>query len=306
MAQAAGLALVPHSKRDPMRATTYGVGQLIADALKHGCRMIAVTLGGSATVDGGCGMAQALGARLLDDRGRPIPPGGAGLGRLATIDARPLRRLLRGVRVTGLTDVRNPLLGPRGASHVFAPQKGATPSQVKKLERGLVNATRICRRDLGVDSSRIPGAGAAGGLGAGLIAFLDAKLVSGADWIFHRLRLDSRLKRADLVLTGEGSLDSQTRMGKLIARVAVRARRARVPVIAFAGRVALSRRDIKSLGLMAAHGLSGKGVSEKESLERAGDLLERRTLDVLRDYRPSAPRASRAFMSAGFKSSAIS
>jgi len=288
MAQAAGLTLVPRARRDPGRASTYGVGRLIADAIARGCRSIAVTLGGSATVDGGAGMAQALGARLKDAAGRPIPPGGDGLLALATIDAGPVRKLLKGIRVAGLTDVRNPLLGARGAACVYGPQKGATPSKVRGLERGLARFAMICRRDIGRDVSRIPGAGAAGGLGAGLAAFLEAELVSGADWIFRMLDLDSRLERADLVLTGEGSLDAQTRMGKLVARVAARARRARdsrrirTPVIAFAGRVTLSRRQIRALGLKAAYGLAGTGVSAGESFRRAAELLERKTFEVLR------------------------
>ena len=284
MAQAAGLALVPRARRDPGRATTQGVGRLIADALHRGCRSIAVTLGGSATVDGGAGMAQDLGARLTDRAGRPVPPGGAGLLKLAAIDARPVNRLMRGVRVVGLTDVRNPLLGPQGASRVFGPQKGATPAQVRMLERGLARFAMVCRRDLGINVTRIPGAGAAGGLGAGLSAFLGAKLESGADWIFRRLDLDSRLENADLVLTGEGSLDEQTRMGKLVARVAARARRYHVPVIAFAGQVTLPPRGIARLGLAAAYGLSGNGVTERESFRRAAAILERRAFEALRKF----------------------
>jgi glycerate kinase len=282
MAQAAGLTLVPRARRDPGRATTFGVGTLVANAVARGCRLIAVTLGGSATVDGGAGMAQALGAHLTDRDGRPVPPGGAGLLKLAAIDARPIIRLMKGVHVVGLTDVRNPLLGRLGAARVFGPQKGATPSQVRMLERGLARFAAVCRRDLGKDVTRIPGAGAAGGLGAGLAAFLGAKLESGADWIFRRLDLDSHLERADLVLTGEGSLDEQTRMGKLVARVAARARRSRVPVIAFAGRVKLSKRQIGKIGLKAAYGLAGKGVSTAESFRRTAILLERRAFEALR------------------------
>jgi glycerate kinase len=264
-----------------MRATTFGVGQLMAAAVSRGCRHLVVTVGGSATTDGGCGMAHALGARLLDARGRPIPPGGAGLPRLARMDACALKKLLERVRVTALTDVRNPLLGPRGAARLVGPQKGATPAQVRLLEKGLANFARVCRRDLGVNVARIPGAGAAGGLGAGLIAFTGARLESGADWIFRSLRFDACLKRADLILTGEGSLDAQTPCGKLVSRVAARARRARVPVIAFAGRVSLSPRAIRKMGLLAAYPVSGRGISLRESFRRAAQLLEHRVARAL-------------------------
>ncbi len=282
MAQAAGLTLIPHQARNPMRTTTYGVGQLMLAAVMHGCRRIIVTLGGSATVDGGCGMAQALGARLLDARGKPIPPGGAGLQHLATIDVRPLRRRLKGVTVLGATDVRNPLLGLRGAARVFGPQKGATPAQVAVLERGLANFTRVCRRDLGVNPACIPGAGAAGGMGAGLLAFTGARLESGAGWLFDFLRFDAHLKRADLVLTGEGNLDTQTRMGKLIAHVVSRARRHHVRVIAYAGQIQLSRRDLAKLGLAAAYSLSQGKLSKQESFRRAAQLLEARVAQTIR------------------------
>jgi len=276
MAEAAGLLLISRKRRDPMRATTHGVGQLMAVAVRAGARRIIVTLGGSATVDGGSGMAAALGARLLDADGRPIPPGGRGLATLAMIDAAPLRRLLRGIVVQGATDVTSPLLGPRGAARVFGPQKGATADEVRRLEAALTRFARICRRDLGTRVSRIPGAGAAGGLGAGLIAFCGARLGSGADYLFARLGFDRALARADLVLTGEGNLDAQTTAGKLIGRVTVRARRRGVPVVAFAGRVWLTPAQTRRLGLAAAFPLSPRRISRTESLRRAASLLEAR------------------------------
>lgn len=276
MAEAAGLLRIPRNRRDPMRATTRGVGQLMAAAVRAGARRIIVTLGGSATVDGGAGMAAALGAQLLDAAGRPIPPGGQGLSTLATIDAAPLRRRLRGIVVEGATDVTSPLLGPRGAARVFAPQKGATPGQVRRLEAALTRFARICRRDLGARVSRMPGAGAAGGLGAGLIAFCGARLGSGADFLFERLGFDRALAGADLVLTGEGNLDAQTTAGKLIGRVTHHARRRGVPVVAFAGRVWLTPAQIRRLGLAAAFPLSPRRITRTESLRRAAPLLEAR------------------------------
>jgi glycerate kinase len=281
MAEAAGLLLVPRHRRDPLRATTRGVGEVMAAALRAGARRLVVTLGGSATVDGGAGMAAALGARLLDTAGRPIPPGGGGLAALRSIDARALRRRLRGVTILGVTDVTSPLLGARGAARVFGPQKGASATEVAVLERGLAHFARLCRRDLGRDIARSPGAGAAGGLGAGLLAFCGARLGSGADYLFARLGFDRALARANLVLTGEGNLDAQTAAGKLVARVARRARRHGVPVVAFAGRVWLSPAATRRLGLAAAFSLSARRISRTESLRRAAELLEARVAGEL-------------------------
>ena len=284
MAQAAGLTLVAPSRRSPLKASTYGVGEIMKKALRHGARRIIVFTGGSATTDGGAGMAQALGARLLDSRGRDIPPGGAGLLSLRRICAKPLRRLLHGVTVQGATDVRNPLLGPRGAARMFSPQKGATPAQARLLERGLANLARVIRNDLGVDVRNIRGAGSAGGTGAGLVAFARAKLVPGAPLIFKYLGFDRHLRRANLVLTGEGSLDAQTLLGKLVAHVAGRAKCRGVPVLAFAGRVSLSSRKIRRMGLSYAHAISGRGMSRRESMRRAAVLLERATERVLSGF----------------------
>jgi len=280
MAQAAGLLLVPRARRDPVRATTFGVGELVAAALAARARRIVVTVGGSATVDAGAGLAEALGARLLDAGGRSIPPGGLGLLRLAHLDVTAVRRRLRGVSVLGATDVRSPLLGPRGA-RLYTAQKGATPAQMRLLDRALATFARVVRRDLGRDVARMPGGGAAGGLGAGLVAFLGAKLVPGADTIFDLLGLDAALRHADLVLTGEGSLDAQTAQGKLVARVAAHAGRYRVPVLAFAGRVVVPPPAVKALGLAGAWGLMERGVSERESCRKAAALLEARVADTL-------------------------
>ncbi len=283
MAQAAGLLLIPKRQRDPLRASTFGVGQLIAAAVAQGARRIIVTLGGSATTDGGAGMAQALGARLLDARGRDIRPGGGGLCTLDRIDARALRAY-RGLRIEGATDVRNPLLGRRGAAAVFSPQKGASPAQVRALNDGLARLARVIRRDLRRDVARLPRGGAAGGLGAGLAAFLNARLVSGADRLFDLLALDRRIAAADLVLTGEGSLDAQTAQGKLVARVAARAGRRRVPVVAFAGRVALRPAAIRRLGLRAAHAVTPQGMPAARAFRNAGRLLETCVARALREW----------------------
>jgi glycerate kinase len=182
MARASGLSLVPPNKRDVMRATSYGTGQLIDAALKKGARTIIVGMGGSASNDGGAGMAQALGARLLDRVGRELRPGAQPLLGLQRIEPGDLRKRLRGVRVVAVSDVTNPLLGPRGSARVYGPQKGATRAQVRTLEKALANYARIIKRDLGIDAAGGPGAGAAGGRGAGLLAFLGAKIVPGGGW----------------------------------------------------------------------------------------------------------------------------
>jgi glycerate kinase len=273
MAQAAGLLLVPPNQRKPLAASTYGVGQLISAAVRHGAKKVIVFTGGSATTDGGAGMAQALGFRLLDRAGKDIPPGGGGLAILARIEAPKKPALPRGTRVLGATDVRIPLLGRLGSARNFAPQKGATPREVALLEKGLANLVRVARRDLGVDMDRVPGAGSAGGTGAGLIAFAKASLVPGAPLVFDILGLDRHLAGASLVLTGEGNLDRQTPMGKLVAQLCARARRHRVPVIAIAGRVKLSRAAGKKMGLLHAYSLTD--LAEKKSAIRfADDLVE--------------------------------
>ncbi len=283
MAQAAGLLLVPERRRDALRASTFGVGEMIVRAARSGARRILVTLGGSATTDGGAGMAQALGARLLDTRGRELPPGGGALNALTRIDATGLRRYRR-LTITGATDVRIPLTGPQGAAAVFAPQKGASPAQVRILAGGLRRLARVIQRDLRVRIAGRPRGGAAGGLGAGLVAFLGARLSSGADLIFDLVGLDRRIGKADLVLTGEGSLDAQTAQGKLVMRVAARARKAGVPVLAFAGRVDLRPAAIRRLGLRDAYAVTPRGMPAARAFRNAGRLVEDRVARALREY----------------------
>jgi glycerate kinase len=217
MAAAAGLLLVPEKARDPDRATTRGVGELLLAALDAGCRQIILGLGGSATNDGGAGMAQALGARLTDADGHDLPTGGAALIRLHHIDASGLDPRLRNLQITAATDVRNPLCGPDGASIVYGPQKGASPDLARSLDAALAHYARIIERDLGVSVAGIRGAGSAGGLGAGLVAFLGATIEPGIDIVARVLRLRERLAGADLLITGEGRLDGQTGWGKAVA-----------------------------------------------------------------------------------------
>ncbi|TMC28770.1 MAG: glycerate kinase [Chloroflexi bacterium] len=264
MAKAAGLALVPPENRDPGVTTTYGVGELLQQGYDGGARRFIVGIGGSATNDGGAGMAQALGYHLLDERGRELPPGGLALQKLARIHAGGVHANWNEAVVDVACDVSNPLTGPNGASVIYGPQKGATPEMVAELDAALARLAEIIRRDLGVDVEQLPGAGAAGGLGAGLVAFAGARLRPGAEMVMETLKLDQRLQGADLVITGEGRLDSQTaRFGKGPAAVARHARNAGIPVIAIAGTLA-DEAELRPLfdGLMAT-------VAEPYSLEQA-------------------------------------
>src|SRR5437867_11986843 len=239
MAKAAGLALVPSQRRDPRVTTTYGVGELLQHAYDDGARHFIVGIGGSATNDGGAGMAQALGYHLLDDEGHELPPGGLALKRLARIHVGGVHANWKGAEVDVACDVTNPLTVPSGASAVYGPQKGATPEMVAELDAALKHLAEIIRRDLRVDVEPLPGAGAAGGLGAGLVAFTGARLRPGAEMVMEALKLDDRLRGADLVITGEGRLDSQTaRFGKGPAAVARHARQAGIPVVAIGGSIA--------------------------------------------------------------------
>jgi glycerate 2-kinase len=237
MARASGLGLVAEGRRQPRRATTFGTGELILDACRHRPDRVIACIGGSATTDGGAGMAQALGIALLDEKGHPIPPGGAGLRRLATIDVRGLAPEVKGIEVIVASDVDSPLLGPQGAAAVFGPQKGASPEDVRILEEGLGHYAAILHRDLGLDLRHEAGAGAAGGLGAGLIAFLGARMRPGFEVVAEAVGLPERLERADAVVTGEGKYDRQTERGKAPAGVLRLARQTRCRSVLICGQV---------------------------------------------------------------------
>jgi glycerate kinase len=237
MAASSGLNLVPAEDRDPKITTTLGVGDQILAALEHqrGGVEILLGLGGSATNDGGAGMAEALGVRFFDAAGKTLPPGGAALRRLARIDISQLDKRLKNLSVTVACDVRCPLCGPQGASFVFGPQKGGTPDDLKLLDEALAHYADVIKRDVGKDVANIPGAGAAGGLGAGCMAFLGATLKPGIEIVLDALSFDAKLAGAKLVITGEGQLDAQTLMGKAPAGVAARAQRHGVKCVAIGG-----------------------------------------------------------------------
>ncbi|HZP89627.1 MAG TPA: glycerate kinase [Actinomycetota bacterium] len=236
MAAASGLALVSERRRSPLRASTYGTGELIRAACRAGAREVIVGLGGSATTDAGAGMAQALGVRLVDAGGRDIGSGGGSLLDLAGIDVGGLDPVVRRVRFVAACDVEAPLTGPRGAAAVFGPQKGASPGDVEVLDRALAHLAAIVHRDLGLDLRDLPGAGAAGGLGAGLVAFLGAHLRPGVEVVMEAAGLPDRIEAADLVITGEGSFDAQSLLGKVAGGVIRTAREAGVPVVVLCGR----------------------------------------------------------------------
>ena len=241
MAQAAGLGLVPEDRRDPKVTTTYGVGELIRTALDCGARSLLLGIGGSATNDGGAGMAQALGGRFVDRTGKELAPGGINLQDLDAIDISGLDARLRSTSITVACDVRNPLTGPTGASAVYGPQKGATPADVVLLDRALARYRDKILAACGVDVQAIPGSGAAGGLGAALVAFCGAHLQSGIDVVLERTGFDRLLAGADLVITGEGRMDEQILYGKALAGVLHHAGNQRVPVAAIVGSLGAPR-----------------------------------------------------------------
>lgn len=235
LASAAGLPLVPPEKRNPLQTTTYGVGELILTAIREGRKKIIIGIGGSATNDAGTGLLTALGYRFLDNRGNELPGTGDSLEKIASIDSSHASFLLRGVQFQVICDVDNPFYGPEGAAHIYGPQKGATPQMVEALDRGLQSFSRLIEKATGTDVSRLQGAGAAGGVGGALAAFLHAQLHPGIDFILDGLHFDTILKEADLVITGEGHADRQSVMGKVVSGILKRTKAQRKPLILLCG-----------------------------------------------------------------------
>lgn len=303
MAEASGLPLVPKEKRDPLKTTTYGTGELILDALEKGAKAIIIGIGGSATVDGGAGMAQALGVQFLQKNGKVITEHGSGgmLDKITGIDMSGVDRRLKGVRITIASDVRNPLCGRKGAAQVFGPQKGATPTMVETLDRNLKHLSDVIKSDLGFDVANRPGAGAAGGLGAGLVAFAKAKMKSGVELVVDVTGLYKHLKGADLVITGEGRVDFQTAFGKTPAGVAKAAKRFKVPVVAIGGGLADDARGVFEHGI---HGLASSAARDmdlaeafrksREHLANAGERVIRLILIGKRMQKKRRPKGRKA------------
>jgi len=281
IAQASGLVLVPPSKRNPMLTSTYGTGQQIAQALARGAKKIILTLGGVATSDAAAGMARALGYRFLDKAGKEIPKGATGLASLASIDVSRVNPRLKKVRFIAACDVSNPLCGREGSARIYGPQKGATPAMVNTIEKNFMNFSKIAHRDLKIDVLKIPGGGAAGGAGAGAIAFLNAKLQSGIDLVLHALNFENKIKRASLVITGEGRIDLQTLHGKTISGVARLASKHRIPVLAFCGETGEGYEKLLELGISKIVSLRTPGISRQKSMKEAGPLLARKVAETL-------------------------
>lgn len=252
MSAASGIQFVDEHTRNPLVATTYGTGQLMKHALDDGVRTIILGVGGSATNDGGAGMAEALGVRFLDEHGNPIPRGGGFLDRLATVDVSGLDP-----RILIASDVTNPLVGPTGASAVFGPQKGATPQMVTQLDNNLAHYAAVIKDQLGIDVAHTPGAGGAGGLGAGLLAFTQSTMRAGVDIVSSTVRLVERAEGADYCFTGEGGIDFQTKFGKTPMGVAkaVRERNPHIGVVAFAGHVGEGIDQLYDVGVDAVFGI---------------------------------------------------
>ena len=268
MAEASGLPLVHGREKNPLKTTTYGTGQLMLDAIKRGVKKIIIGIGGSATNDGGVGMAQALGVRFLNANGREIKELGSGgmLAKIASIDTLNLDKRIRQTKIVVACDVENPLYGKKGAAYVFGPQKGATAKMVAALDTNLKHLSKLIKRDLKKDVGRMPGAGAAGGLGAGLVVFTGAKLKSGIDIVLQATELSKYIKGADLVVTGEGRIDFQTAFGKTPAGVAKAAKKHKVPVIAIGGALADDARNVFAHGIDGLASAAAKNMSLEEAL----------------------------------------
>ncbi|MCK4418533.1 glycerate kinase [Candidatus Aerophobetes bacterium] len=282
MAQASGLSLVPQSQRNPLLTTTYGTGELIKATLDRGCKRIIVGIGGSATVDGGAGMVQALGANLLNGKGKQISFGGGSLGEIVSIDMSSLDSRVKNTEVLVASDVDNPLCGPKGAARVYGPQKGATPEMVKTLEKNLAHFAMMIKKYLNKEVKNIPGAGAAGGLGAGLIAFLGAELRPGIKLMIEASRLEERIKGADLVISGEGRIDEQTVYGKTPVGVAEMAKKEKIPVIIIGGEI---RGDVEALyerGVDAVVSCIDRILPRAEAMKEAKETLRQATERAMR------------------------
>jgi len=284
LAEASGLERLGKHEYNVMQASTFGTGVLMRAAIDFPVNHIILGIGGSATNDAGCGLVQALGIRFFDATGTELsePITGEMLQQIHRIDTTCLHSAIRSMEIKVACDVTNPLTGPNGAAHVYAPQKGATPEQVEQLDAGLRHMAQLWREQLGVDVQNMPGAGAAGGVGGGLVAMLGAKLVPGAELVLDTIGFDERIKDADLVITGEGRLDGQSLQGKAAMTVARRCKAAGVPCVALVGSVGEGAEQTRAHGLSAYY-VIGEGLTAEESIRRTGELLERAAVRVAQE-----------------------
>lgn len=281
MAACAGLPLAGDGK-NPEKATTFGVGELIGRALEMGCRKIILGLGGSATNDGGCGMAAALGVRFWNQAGETFLPVGGTLGQISHIDVSGLLPAISECEFTAMCDIDNPLYGPQGAAYIFGPQKGADEEMVQRLDAGLRHLARIIRQDLGLDVAQLPGAGAAGGMGAGAAVFLRASLKPGIETVLDSVDFERSLEGADAVFTGEGRLDAQSLMGKVVGGIARHAKKRNVPLIVIAGSIEDPIEALYDAGVTAAVSINRRTLPFQEAVKYSGKNLEWTMENVLR------------------------
>jgi len=282
MAAASGITLVSKEERNPMKATTYGTGQIIVHALDRGCRNFIIGIGGSATNDGGAGMLSALGVKLLDENACEIGFGGGNLDKLKSIDLSSIDSRLKLCNIVAACDVDNPLCGEKGASYIFGPQKGADEDMIITLDNNLSHYADVVEKYLGISIKEYPGAGAAGGLGGGLLAFLNAKLKRGIDIVIETTNLEHSIKDADLVFTGEGMIDYQTAFGKTPFGVAKIAKKYNIPVIAIAGGIGKGADTLYDQGFTSIFSIVDKPMNLEEAIENCGVLLENASERIMR------------------------
>jgi len=282
MAKASGLELLKEHEKNPLITSTYGTGQLIKDALDKGCTRFIIGLGGSATNDGGTGMLRALGLKFLNKKGEELREGGGVLNELFSIDISGLDKRIENCEVTVACDVSNPLTGNNGASLVYGAQKGGNNRDLKVLDENLKNYANIIEEMLHENIGTIPGAGAAGGTGAGLLAFLNAKLVNGIELILETLQLEKYIKEADLVITGEGKIDQQTLNGKTIAGIAKMSKKHKVPVIVITGKIGEGIDEIYDNGVSAIYSIVNQPMDLSEALKNADILIESCSENIMR------------------------
>jgi glycerate kinase len=273
MAKASGMQLLKPSEFNCMLTSTYGTGQMIGHALSNGVDEIILGIGGSATNDCGIGMAAALGYRFLDKAGKEVKSTGSNMIDIHTVE-RPEKMILKGIRIVVASDVTNFLTGQNGAANIFAPQKGATPEMVIQLEEGALHLAKVVQTDFGINILDIAGGGAAGGLGAGCVAFLSAELVNGAELVFTYSQAESQIKEADIVITGEGKIDQQSLHGKLLYSISVLCKKHQKPLVALCGTLDVTPQELEEAGVTAAFSIVDKPMSPEESYRNAAVLLE--------------------------------
>ncbi|MFA1820152.1 glycerate kinase [Virgibacillus oceani] len=284
MAEASGLPLIKKDNLDPLRASSYGTGQLIKEALDLGCTKIVLGIGGSATNDGGVGMATALGVKFLDESGKELPPGGGNLICLSKVETDNLDPRILHTEILVACDVVNPLCGSNGASAIYGPQKGATSEIIKTLDSALYHYAKVLKKQLSINIIDVPGAGAAGGLGAGLLAFLQGKLRPGIEVVLEAIDLEKELQNADLVITGEGKTDEQTSFGKAPMGVGQLAKDNSVPVICVSGSIVSGYEKLEDYGIHACFSIMNQPMTLEESMFRTSSLIEDTIRNIMKVY----------------------